>query len=693
MEKVDIDKSEFLCKYIAEMTATMQRMHPEMEKEKIEKIVRKQVKDKLVNPTVTMDNNYIHETKEASLLSVVDWAYQRKPIIAGNGTFYKNQNEALNPTADMLEGMGAKRKSLKKKMFEYNESSLEYLTLDLGQANQKINMNSYYGASGLPVSAFYSQWSGPATTLTAQSVISTTETAFEGFLSDNYLFLDFDEFVDWSKCVLSEEQDLDDFIRMIGEEELVQRLKNKFWKYKDEYEEMLRRFVSSLTITERTRMYYKNNIRDFTKFHDEIRQLYYNVYSKIRNIPYAKTVDDIDPDIFKEFEEAKPKYNREKTVKEFNSWVNMQRFLNPNEVPDTIKDDLQKLSDYYIKYCYVRYLVPDRIHRLKFFKRQAVVIVDTDSNMLNCQPWVKFLEENVMQGETFDRDKNGNMFVGVNSIAYILTHMVTDILLWYGKKSNIPEKYRPKFNMKNEFLFIRLFIAKKKKRYLSSIILREGNLYDPVRIDEKGLDYKRSGTSQSCEDYYRCLTVKYLLDTPTIDVRGMKDELMEFRDKIKKSLYNGEKTYLPNASAKEIAAYKQPWRIQTFRAVYAWNALYPGNQASVPCKLNIVKLNIYSERDIEPLKRSNPEIYERIMKYIFRSNNPEIVKNGLKVLAIPNNVPVMPEWTRDYIDYTTMVSDILAPFKCVMDLVKFKQMDVGKTSTRKSKVFTNIIQF
>ena len=81
------------------------------------------------------------------------------------------------------------------------------------------------------------------------------------------------------------------------------------------------------------------------------------------------------------------------------------------------------------------------------------------------------------------------------------------------------------------------------------------------------------------------------------------------------------------------------------------------------------------------------------MKYIFRSNNPEIVKNGLKVLAIPNNVPVMPEWTRDYIDYTTMVSDILAPFKCVMDLVKFKQMDVGKTSTRKSKVFTNIIQF
>lgn len=693
MEKVDIDKSEFLCKYVDEMVLAMHRMYPDMSTKDIEKLVRKKVEKNLTNPEVTMDNNFIHETKKASLLSVVDWTYKRKPIIAGNGTFYKNQEEALNPTADMLEGMGAKRKSLKKEMFKFNESSLEYLSLDLGQANQKINMNSYYGASGLPVSAFYSQWSGPATTLTAQSVISTTETAFEGFLADNYLFTSFDEFIDWSKCVLEEEQDLDDFVQLISEEQLVQRLISKFWKYDESYEELIRKFVSSLTITERTRMYFKNNIREFTKMHPEIQALYYNVYSKIRNIPYAKSVDDIDPDTFKEFEEAVPYYNKEKTVKEFNNWVNKERFLNPNEVPKSIKDDLKQLSDYYLKYCYVRYLVPDRIHRLKYFKRRAVVIVDTDSNMLNCQPWVKFLERNVTNGESFGRDKNGNMFVGVNSIAYILTNMVTDILLWYGKKSNIPEKYRPKFNMKNEFLFIRLFIAKKKKRYLSSIILREGNLYDPVRIDEKGLDYKRSGTSESCEDYYRSLTVKYLLDTPEIDVRGMKDELMEFRDKIKESLYNGEKTYLPNASAKEIGAYKNPWSIQTFRGVYAWDALYPGNQVSIPCKLNIVKLNIYSEKDIEPLKKTNPEIYERIMKYIFRSNNPEVVKNGLKVLAIPNNVSKMPEWTRDYIDYTTMVSDILAPFKCVMDLVKFKQMDVGKTSTRKSKVFTNIIQF
>ncbi len=43
MEKVDIDKSEFLCKYVDEMVSAMHRMYPEMSKKDIEKLVRKKV--------------------------------------------------------------------------------------------------------------------------------------------------------------------------------------------------------------------------------------------------------------------------------------------------------------------------------------------------------------------------------------------------------------------------------------------------------------------------------------------------------------------------------------------------------------------------------------------------------------------------------------------------------------------------
>lgn len=689
----DLNKSEFVSKYMKEMCDAIGKMHPEWKRDDIYNVVYNMVEEQFTNPSVIMDNNVIHARKNASLLSVVDWFYERKPILAGNGTFYKDHHEAINPTGRMLEGWGTQRSDFKYEMFQYEESTPQYKACDLKQVNKKILMNSYYGGSGLPVSDCYSQWSGPATTLTAQSVISTTECAFEGFLADNYLFLDMNELIDWAKCVLKEDYEIDDFVKRISEKQLLKRLKTKFYVYHHKFDEALELFVNSLSEDERTKIYYKNNIREFTLFHDKIQSLYKKVFKNVRRLDFVSSESEIPKDLLDEFLASSKNINMNKLVKEYNKWVCQEKFYNPNKVPKDIKPELEKLCGYYIKYCHVKYLSVDRIYRLKFFKRKAVVIVDTDSNMLNCKPWVDFLNDKIFNHDDFGRGARDNDFIAVNSIAYILTAMVTDLLLYYGKKSNIPKEFRHKFNMKNEFLFMRLIITKKKKRYLSSIALREGNLYNPLRIDEKGLDYIKSGTSETAMERYRELTVKYLLDTDVIDPKGVYRGIQDFKNEIYESLHNGEKTYLPNASAKEPEAYKNPWSNQTVRAIYAWDALYPSMSVSTPSKINIVKLNIFSLKDIEPLKTTHPEVYETIKNDIFGSPNEKIASKGCQVLAIPGNVARIPEWAIDYIDYRTMTSDILSSFTCIMDAIKFKTLDVGKTSTRKSKTFTNIIHF
>ena len=693
----DIMDSEFIKRYVKQMTSQIAMIHPEWDEKQVKKVVCKMAEERFTNPKVIMDNNFIKETRNASLLSVVDWYYQRNPILAGNGTFYKNQYEAINPTARMLKGMKANRTAFKKQMFKYQDSDPQkYKAFDLKQANEKVNMNSYYGGSGLSVSAFYSLWSGPATTLTAQSVISTTETAFEGFLGDNYLFIDLNEFFDWAKVVLEEDWELDEWVQTVGKEELYNRMESKFYDWKDKYEPGLRGFINNLTTEQRTRLFYKNNLRDFTARHQEIQDLYISIYSNVRNIEMVDknaTKEDIPADLWKEFDKDVPYHGDGAIGKAYNKWASKQRFLDPNEVPNEIADDLKELTDYFLKYCYTRFLVPDRIHRLKYFTRKVVVVVDTDSNMLNLAPWIKFIEENVLHGETFGRTDEFNTFIGVNTTAYITTQMVTDILLHYGKMSNIPEEYRPIFNMKNEFLFKKIVIANKKKRYISAVILREGNLFDPPKRDEKGMDYIKSGCSESAMNRYRDMTFRRLLNVDEVDPRGLLDDVNKFRDEIVESLMNGEKIYLPNASAKEPAAYKKPWSEQSVRAVYAWNCIYPDRQIEVPCKVNLVKLNIFKPSDIEGLQHSYPEVYNAIMNGIFNSPNPDIASKGCQVLAIPNNVQKMPEWTKDYIDYTTMASDILSPFKCIMDLVKFNQIKVGKSAKRQSKVFSNIISF
>ena len=62
----------------------------------------------------------------------------------------------------MIDGFLIERKRLKKEMFKVEDkTSDQYKDLDRSQLNQKILANSYYGASGMPKSAFYSKWSGP----------------------------------------------------------------------------------------------------------------------------------------------------------------------------------------------------------------------------------------------------------------------------------------------------------------------------------------------------------------------------------------------------------------------------------------------------------------------------------------------------------------------------------------------------
>lgn len=141
---MDFIDSQFITLYKEEMLSNMKQINPDWDESKMESILDKMIKEKFVNPKVTLDNNYTGDTRDTTLLSVFDWVLDRKPLIAGNGTFYKNQYEAMNPIAEMLDNFLTTRKKYKKAMFKVEDTeSNEYKDLDRLQANQKINANSY----------------------------------------------------------------------------------------------------------------------------------------------------------------------------------------------------------------------------------------------------------------------------------------------------------------------------------------------------------------------------------------------------------------------------------------------------------------------------------------------------------------------------------------------------------------------
>ncbi len=155
-------EGSFIKKYKKRMIKSIKMIDPTWDKNQIESVVDEMIKEMGQNPELTLDNNYTHERRESTLLSVLDWAIDREPILAGNMTFYKTQDEAINPVGKMLDDQLKARKATKKRMFQYVDTDInKYNDLDRLQNNIKKLVNSYYGGSGMPSAAFYSLYSGP----------------------------------------------------------------------------------------------------------------------------------------------------------------------------------------------------------------------------------------------------------------------------------------------------------------------------------------------------------------------------------------------------------------------------------------------------------------------------------------------------------------------------------------------------
>jgi hypothetical protein len=328
-----------------------------------------------------------------------------------------------------------------------------------------------------------------ATTHSAQSVIATAETLFEGFIADNYKFLNLTECIEWCDKVIKpfvkEEETVDEFIQWKSVDDVLIRLEKHIIDKQDDDEEILTNYLSSFTDDELKVLYYKNNLLEFIGDHQEIQSLILDIFENVENLDYVNEKDE------NWFQKIPAEFQQDfvgKAAKDWNKFVNIQYFMDPNDVPSSILSPITRLKEFLMKYVYCKFLSPDRIYRLRNFTRKVVTVIDTDSNILSLDTSVDYIFDNIIKDQTFNRSYRNNIFICINMLAFVLTEAVTDILLTYGEYSNIPEEFRPIYNMKNEFLFLRLVIGKTKKRYISKIVLREGTLMDPPKYDVKGLN-------------------------------------------------------------------------------------------------------------------------------------------------------------------------------------------------------------
>jgi DNA polymerase elongation subunit (family B) len=676
--------------YIEEAIYTLLQLNPEWKREDIESIVKDKVKEKFQDPGIFIDNNITGINEKITLSKLCDIIYDNNYVMSGNATFYCQPEVLESPTSKMLTELKLARKNVKNEMFKYKRTDDEYKQLDLVQTNAKVVMNAEYGASGAPTAAFYNKYTPAATTLMAQSIITVMAAFFEGFVADNHKFFHINECLDWMNKVKTNVIVSHEWIQSPSPEEVIFRIKKQFYQYDLNDTIIIENYIKNCTRSELIHIFYKNNLNEFIRRHIQVQKIIRNI---LVSLPlYEASEKDIPSEFINKFE----------NVDEYNKWISKEMFLNPYDVPDNIKNKMKELNEIINQYCYIDYITPDSIVKLNNHKRKAILLVDTDSNMINANIFVEFILDEIFEGESFSRSKFYNQMICCNILANILSNCVSKILEYYGTTHNMNQDARTHLVMKNEFLFKRLFLMNKKKRYASSIVLREGNIMIPFKTEIKGVDFIKAGVTDEVTNRFTKILEDCILFSDDINLHGLMKELKRFEKEIYNDLKKGGTKYLKTQTYKEEAAYKKipdkdtevevshAWALPVFRAVTVWNIINPLQKIYSLDRVKILKLVVTGPTDLDGIKDKYPNEYKIIINNIFNSTNPEIVKGGLKVLAIPSSVKQIPKWAIEFINYDVIISDVFGSFRSILEAFQIEELNL-KTPNGNASIISSLI--
>lgn len=670
--------------YVEESVNTILHMNPSLDRDAVEKIIVREMKKRITNPNIKMDNNVTGAKEDITLVDLCKWIEDRKPIASGNATFYMQPEVLQSPTSNMLRSLKKARKDIKKQMFQYKPEDDEYQQLDLAQMNAKVVMNAEYGASGAPTSAFYTKYSPAATTLMAQSIITTMAAFFEGYVGDNQKFFHLNECIDWLNTVRKKDDKVPKWIHVPSLEITIDRIKSHFITYDTDNDFIIDNYLSRCSKDELVFIYYANNIKDFIRNHPKIQLIISDI---LVSLPLLEASARKIPD------EYKDKFDN---IEKYNKWVSNEMFLNPYDVPSIIKDKMNELVGLITQFCFIEYLTTDSIVKLNNHKRNAILLVDTDSNVINSNIFVGFILDEIFANETFSRNRMYNEMICVNILANLLDRCVIKILDFYGRCHNIGEDARKELAMKNEFMFRRLFLMKVKKRYASSIVLREGQIMVPFKTEIKGVDFIKASVTDEVTKRFTKILEDRILFPEELELHKLMVDLKKFEQEIYDDLMSGGTRFLKPQTFKEESAYKKKvteeeldyslgkstdgkkaitteaspsmsyaWMLPVFRGAMVWNELYPKEKIYSYNKVKLIKLSVTGLADLDIIKEKYPEEYKLVSEKIFNSSSREIAKSGLKVIAIPFNIKKIPNWIIDLVDIDVIVSDVIASFKSV----------------------------
>ena len=209
---------------------------------------------------------------------------------------------------------------------------------------------------------YYNIYTAEAITRQGRSYISCSIMLFESFLSNNVKFNNLNEVITFINNVVNEkhERKFNDKLildRDIMIEEAFFKVMNTadmtIWVPTEKEMSLVWEYLLGLSQEDLNRVYYKNNLYSFAEL-PVVMNMIINTLSKLE-----------------------------------------EPFMNPNEPPEYIKENLEAIYDLMYEYVYYHYFYIDKLDRIEYMQRDICIICDTDSTIISLDAWYNFVLQHV----------------------------------------------------------------------------------------------------------------------------------------------------------------------------------------------------------------------------------------------------------------------------------------------------------
>ena len=487
-------------------------------------------------------------------------------ILTPNMVVYRDSLKEVSCTAAFITDKMTKRGIIKKEGFAAWQN--KNWAVSSRCANQeykiKVGINSISGAHSSPHNSLYNKTAHSSLTSNCRVIVTYSNASSERFLSGNRHY--------WSKDVVIE--NLLSFVRFTDFDALqsvvnrynlhlpsvdevmkmIKRSTDFYWR-NDHWDITIRATVERLSPLQRAAAMYTGDLYHLAEYNPELVRKFFDL-----------CIDRVDSDGIVDPEQIVKKASGNMLVlgsylcsdiikgkklvevQEQNPAGYLQLAATLDHVPKVLKDfeDL-------IKTLWVNDNAPSSIYVFPTSIRRNVVGSDTDSTMFSVQDWIEWYFGKI----TFQKRAKDLS----NLLCYLNNEVIGHLLAMCSKQMGVADHNLYKLEMKNEYSFLVYMRTNIAKHYVAAIVAREGNVFDHIEIEIKGVALKDSKVPKQLMQWLKEEfeeTVNAILEERGIDAYPLFQRIANLEHMLDTSLLNGEIKVLSSINISSEESYKKP---------------------------------------------------------------------------------------------------------------------------------------